>query len=94
MSTVKDYQTVIHSMDMLAMKMEVITQELFEANIEFISKLAESDLKEELNGNLSTYGARFQGLLADMEAETKLLKREKINYQFKRKLMTERMPLV
>ena len=96
MSTVKDYQTVIQSMDILAMKMEAITQEFFEANIDFISKLAESDLKDELckNGNLSSYGTRFQGLLTELEEETKLLKREKINYQFRKKLMTERVPLV
>ncbi|MBL6448965.1 hypothetical protein JMN32_21825 [Fulvivirga sp. 29W222] len=93
MPTVKDYQTVIQSMELLAMKMEVITQELFEANIDFICQLAESELKEELNGNLSSYGARFQGLIEGLEEEMKLLKREKINYQFRKKLMAERVPL-
>ncbi|MBL6448421.1 hypothetical protein JMN32_19060 [Fulvivirga sp. 29W222] len=94
MPTVKDYQAVIKSMDMLTMKMEAITQELFEANIEFISQLAASKLKEELSGSLATYSTRLQGLLAEMEEETKLLKREKVNYQFREKLMTERIPLI
>ena len=55
----EDYRKLINSIDMLAMKMEAIIRELFEANVDFICKLAECELKEELNGSLSSYGARF-----------------------------------
>ncbi|MBL6445347.1 hypothetical protein JMN32_03450 [Fulvivirga sp. 29W222] len=86
-STVKDYQTVIRCMDILTMKMEAITQKLFEANVDFICKLKEPELKEELNDSLSTYGTRFQGVLEALEEETKLLKREKAYYQFRNNLI-------
>ncbi|MBL6445357.1 hypothetical protein JMN32_03500 [Fulvivirga sp. 29W222] len=81
-------------MDILTMKMEAIMQKFFEANVDFICKLTEPKLKEELNGSLSTNGTRFQGVLEALEEETKLLKREKSYYQFCKNLMIETMPIV
>lgn len=96
MHTVKDYQIVIQSIELLTMKMDAINQEFFEANVDFISKLSGSEIKEELfaKSNLSSYDTKFKGLLKELEEDTRRLKREKINYQFKTNLMTESVPLV
>ena len=70
--------------------MDAIAQEYFEANVDFISKLGDTRLSNELSeeGRLSYYDRRFKDLLEELENENKLLKREKINLQFRKSLLT------
>lgn len=84
------YQRIIDSMEELTMKMDAIAQEYFEANVDFISKLGDTKLRDELaqEGRLSYYDKRFKGLLEELERENKLLKREKVNLQFRKSLLT------
>ncbi|MBL6446431.1 hypothetical protein JMN32_08935 [Fulvivirga sp. 29W222] len=84
------YQKIIDSMEELTSKMDSIAQEYFEANVDFISKLGDARLRNELSedGRLSYYDRRFKDLLEDLENENRLLKREKVNLQFRRSLLT------
>lgn len=93
--SIEDYQLLIQSMDVLTLKMEIIAQEFFEANIDFISQVTEADLKKELcaEGLLSFYGDKFNNILNDIENGTKLLKQQKINYQFRKNLIEDDDPL-
>lgn len=84
------YQKIIDSMEELTSKMDAIAQEYFEANVDFISKLGDARLSEDLSedARLSYYDRRFKDLLEELENENRLLKREKINLQFRKSLLT------
>ncbi|UII34884.1 hypothetical protein LVD17_13815 [Fulvivirga ulvae] len=84
------YQKIIDSMEELTSKMDAIAQEYFEANVDFISKLGDARLRDGLSedARLSYYDRRFKDLLEELENENRLLKREKINLQFRKSLLT------
>ena len=86
-----DYQHIIENVDLLSMKMEVITQELFDANIDFMAQLKNAGTRHALlsNPHLSGFGTRVQLILDGLEEQTKLLKQEKANYPFKKNLIKE-----
>jgi len=89
------YREIIKNIEALTTKMEAISNEYFEAHIEFISGLSQVDAEgdQSIESKLACYKERFSVVLDKLETQTKSLKRDKIDLQFRNRLLNESVPL-